>query len=97
MRAPTWCSGCAGRRWYSVQAQGLITVRLDVGPEHEDEFNAWYDSEHVPQVTALAGFVRARRYICAEADIRYLAWYETLAASVEVPSISADAVPAVRR
>ena len=66
-----------------MQAQGLITVRLDVGPEHEDEFNAWYDSEHVPQVTALSGFVRTRRYFGAHADIRFLAWYETRAASVE--------------
>jgi hypothetical protein len=66
-----------------VQAQGLIAVRLDVAPEHEDEFNAWYVSEHVPQVTALSGFVRTRRYFDAHADIRYLAWYETRAASVE--------------
>ena len=66
-----------------MQAQGLIAVRLDVAPGHEDEFNAWYDSEHVPQVTALAGFVRTRRYFAAHADIRYLAWYETHAASVE--------------
>jgi hypothetical protein len=66
-----------------VQAQGLIAVRLDVAPKHEDEFNAWYDSEHVPQVTALPGFVRTRRYLCDQADIRYLAWYETRAASVE--------------
>ena len=66
-----------------MQAQGLIAVRLDVAPEHEDEFNAWYDSEHVPQVTALPGFVRTRRYICDQADIRYLAWYETRTAGVE--------------
>lgn len=62
---------------------GLISVRLDVEPGHEDEFNDWYDTEHVPQVTALAGFVRTRRYFCPTADIRYLAWYETRAAAVE--------------
>ena len=66
-----------------MQAQGLIAVRLDVAPEHEDEFNDWYDSEHVSQVTALSGFVRTRRYFAANSDIRYLAWYETRAASVE--------------
>ena len=65
------------------QAKGLITVRLDVAPEHEQEFNDWYNLEHVPQLTALPGFVRTRRYQCENADIRYLAWYETLDATVE--------------
>ena len=58
-------------------AKGLITVRLHTPPEHEEEFNDWYDLEHVPQLTALRGFVRTRHYHCAESDIRYLAWYET--------------------
>ena len=65
------------------QAKGLITVRLHTAPKHEDEFNDWYNLEHVPQLTALPGFVRTRRYCCATADIRYLAWYETTDDSVE--------------
>jgi hypothetical protein len=65
------------------QANGLITVRLDVGPQHAEEFNDWYDLEHVPQLTALPGFVRTRRYHCADAAIRYLAWYETQDEGVE--------------
>jgi hypothetical protein len=64
-------------------ARGLITVRLDVAPAYEDEFNDWYNLEHVPQLTALPGFVRTRRYFCAGADIRFLAWYETHDAGVE--------------
>ena len=31
-------------------------------PEREDEFNAWYDETHVPEVLALPGFVSAKRY-----------------------------------
>ncbi len=65
------------------RAKGLITVRLHTAPEHEEEFNDWYDLEHVPQLTALPEFVRTRRYHCASADIRYLAWYETSDESVE--------------
>lgn len=65
------------------QATGLITVRLDVAPEHEAEFSDWYTLEHVPQLTALPGFVRTRRYFCDKADIRYLAWYETADETVE--------------
>lgn len=65
------------------QATGLITVRLDVAAEHDAEFNDWYQLEHVPQLTALPGFVRTRRYFCKTADIRYLAWYETADATIE--------------
>lgn len=66
-----------------TQAQGLITVRLDVSTKDEDEFNDWYTLEHVPQLTAMPGFVRTRRYFCEKTDIRYLAWYETADETVE--------------
>ena len=64
-------------------ANGLITVRLHTAAQYDDEFNDWYNLEHVPQVTALPGFVRTRRYFCDSADIRYLAWYETTDENVE--------------
>ncbi|MGE4111712.1 MAG: hypothetical protein AB7E73_13515 [Burkholderiales bacterium] len=67
----------------TATAGGLITVRLDVAPEHDAEFNDWYRLQHVPQLTALPGFVRTRRYFCRDADIRYLAWYETADETVE--------------
>ena len=71
----------------TATAGGLITVRLDVAAEHDAEFNDWHSLEHVPQLTALPGFVCTRRYICQKwnsdaADIRYLAWYETADAGV---------------
>jgi hypothetical protein len=67
----------------TTQTGGLITVRLDVAAAHDAEFNDWYGMEHVPQLTAMPGFVRTRRYFCEEADIRYLAWYETADETVE--------------
>ena len=69
-----------------TQANGLITVRLHTAPEYDEEFNAWYNLEHIPQVVALPGLVRARRYFCDGADIRYLAWYETVDEQVEAGS-----------
>ena len=62
---------------------GLITVRLDVPDTARDEFTDWYNLEHVPQLTAMPGFVRTRRYFCDKLDIRYLAWYETADETVE--------------
>ena len=78
-------------------ANGLITVRLHTAAQYDDEFNDWYNLEHVPQVTALPGFVRTRRYFCGSADIRYLAWYETADENVEsgahFKSIVSDPTP----
>ena len=64
-------------------ADGLITVWLDVPPEHEEEFNDWYNLEHLRQCVDLPGFVRARRYRVDDAPLRYLAWYETADEKVE--------------
>jgi hypothetical protein len=65
------------------QAHGLITVWLNVPTEHEDEFNDWYNLEHLRQVVALPGFVRARRYAVEDAPLKYLAWYETADETIE--------------
>jgi hypothetical protein len=67
----------------NARAGGLITVRLDVAAAHDEEFKDWYTLEHVPQLTAMPGFVRTRRYFCEKADIRYLAWYETADETIE--------------
>ena len=82
-------------------ANGLITVWLDVPPDREEEFNAWYDLEHLAQVVALPGFVSARRYRCDDAPLKYLAWYDTADEMVEPGSdfqrIVAEPTPWSRR
>ena len=47
-----------------MQATGLIAVWLHVPPHREEEFHAWYELEHIPQVVGLEGFVSGRRYYC---------------------------------
>jgi hypothetical protein len=64
-------------------ADGLITVWLDLLGEHDEEFNDWYNLEHLRQCVDLPGFVRARRYKVDDAPLRYLAWYETADEKVE--------------
>jgi hypothetical protein len=50
----------------------------------EQEFNDWYDRQHVPDVLAVPGFVAARRYeivgqpVRAAHTYRYLATYEVV-------------------
>lgn len=66
-----------------MTANALITVWLDVAPEREEEFNDWYQLEHIPQVVGLPGFVSGRRYKADDAPLKYLAWYDTADESVE--------------
>ena len=66
-----------------AEAQGLITVWLHVPPEREEEFNAWYDLEHINQIVALPGFVSGRRYTVEDAKPKYLAWYDAVDEKVE--------------
>ncbi len=56
----------------------LFTVKATISPEQEDEFNRWYNQEHVPQFLSYPGTVSARRYrsIMGEDKYRYIAVYE---------------------
>src|ERR1043166_7718753 len=66
-----------------TSANGLITGWVHVAPEREEEFNDWYALEHFPQILAVPGFVRGRRYAAEDSVPKYLAWYETADEKVE--------------
>ncbi len=84
-----------------ADAAGLITVWLNVPPEHEAELNGWYAEEHLAEVVSLPGFVRARRYSVDDAPLKYLAWYETVDENVESAAgfqrVVGDPTPRSRR
>ncbi len=56
--------------------RGLLMVVVEANPEHEDELNRWYDTEHIPEKLATPGFRSARRFRDHERPGRYLALYE---------------------
>jgi hypothetical protein len=56
--------------------RALLVVDIEVDPEREDEFNRWYDTEHVPEKRASPGFHSARRFRHSTDLHRYLAVYE---------------------
>ena len=57
----------------------FLTVRIDVPPEIEDEFNKWYDTEHIPNLLKVPGVVSAKRGVCYEGEgPKYIAIYEHL-------------------
>jgi len=57
-------------------AQGLLAVWTDIAPEAEREFNEWYNTEHIPQLLGVPGFLSGRRYQAVEGEPKYLALYE---------------------
>lgn len=66
----------------SAGAKGLLLVLADPPPSLEEEFNDWYDTEHLPERAALPGFETACRYRGIGDGPAYLATYDLAASSV---------------
>jgi hypothetical protein len=55
----------------------LLLVRMDVPPEFENEFNDWYEREHIPMLMQIPGWVDAMRYTRVEGDVpKHMTIYE---------------------
>jgi hypothetical protein len=53
--------------------RGLLLTLTEPPPGMEEEFNAWYDTEHLAERLAIPGFRSARRWVLGKS---YLATYE---------------------
>jgi hypothetical protein len=67
-------------------AGGLLVNAMNVVPEHEAEFNEWYDHEHIPALAAVPGVLSARRFKDQKGTHRYLALYH-----VQSPDVTTGA------
>ncbi len=56
--------------------KGILLVLMQPPPALEEEFNAWYDTEHVPERLAVPGFESGLRFVCVSGSPRYLALYD---------------------
>jgi len=58
--------------------RGLLLTLTEPPAAMEEEFNAWYDTEHLPERLSIAGFRSARRWVAdvAPGQGKYLATYE---------------------
>ena len=54
----------------------LYNVHTDIPDDIVDEYNEWYDAEHLPRLVTVPGVVRARRYNSTSGNPRYLTAYE---------------------
>jgi hypothetical protein len=57
-------------------SKGILIVTTNPPADMEEEFNAWYEQEHIPERLAVPGFERAQRYSLANGERRYLALYD---------------------
>jgi hypothetical protein len=60
-----------------LAGNGMLLTSMDIDPEHEADFNRWYDREHLIERVAIDGFLEARRYVADEASPKYLSLYST--------------------
>jgi hypothetical protein len=54
----------------------LLIVRTDVAPEMEEEFNRWYNEEHIPLLLRVPGVLWAKRGVNVGEGQKYIAVYE---------------------
>ena len=56
----------------------ILVVMMDVDPEHEEEFNRWYNEEHLTERLEIPGYVSARRFKLEEGEgvLKYLCIWE---------------------
>lgn len=55
---------------------GLLMVWADVPADKEDEFNRWYNEEHLAERLSIPGFLSAARYEAVKNGPKHLACYE---------------------
>ena len=57
-------------------AKGILIAAMDFSNVAEDEFNDWYDTEHVPERLAVPGFINAHRWIGSDNPKLSVATYD---------------------
>lgn len=61
---------------YPIQeAEFVLTVRLNIPAERENEFNQWYNIDHLPALVSVPGVYGAQRYQAMVGNPKYLAVY----------------------
>jgi hypothetical protein len=59
-----------------IRGKHLLAVFAGIPAEIEDDFNKWYNTQHVPERLAIPGFQQAARYTSLKGEPKYLALYE---------------------
>ena len=66
-------------------ASALLCLMMSIDSRHEEEFNAWYDTEHIVRLRTVPGVITGRRFRAFSGSPMYLAVYHLT--SLEVPKL----------
>ncbi len=72
-----------GRQAAPGNAGGAMLFGFNMPPRVEEEFNAWFDDEHIPRLAAVDGVTSARRFRMAQGTHRYLVLYHLTTPEVQ--------------
>jgi hypothetical protein len=61
----------------ALLGDGVLLTFTEVPAEVEEDFNEWYNREHIDERVDMPGFLRARRYKAINGRPKYFATYET--------------------
>ncbi|MBC7437103.1 MAG: hypothetical protein H7332_13680 [Bdellovibrionales bacterium] len=64
------------------EGHGLLLASMEPPAGLEEEFQDWYDNEHVPERTGIEGVLSGVRLVCVEGWPRYVALYDLKTVSV---------------
>src|SRR5260370_3729935 len=66
----------------TAMAKGILIAAMDFSNVAEDEFNDWYDTEHIPERQRVPGFLACQRWIGADNPKQSVATYDLESVSV---------------
>src|SRR6476660_10142493 len=70
------------------KGRGIFMVYVDIDAQHVQEFNEWYNKEHLPELLSVPGILSAARYEAVKGGPQYLACYELdSVAGMQTPAI----------
>ena len=70
----------------------MLVVAMNVLPEAEAEFNAWYNEEHIPLLRTVPGMLCARRFKTVSGPRKYIAVYHLSGPEVQASEAWAKAI-----
>jgi hypothetical protein len=59
-----------------VSGKGFLLAMMEPPAGFDEEFHDWYDTEHVPERMAVAGFETGQRFVCLSGFPKYAACYD---------------------
>jgi hypothetical protein len=60
-----------------LAGKGMLLTSMDIDAADDEDFNRWYDREHLEERVAIEGFIEARRFVAHSGSPKYLCLYST--------------------